>query len=88
MLRRFYSLSENIQEVSFDFIHTKGNPIANHSMTAFRLGLEAKAEVAAATALPVTALPGRPDCDCYRRRQPEARNADAAVCMAGASASP
>ena len=88
VFRRFYSLSENIQEVSFDFIHTGGNPIANHSMTAFRAGLEAKAEVATTTALPVTPLPGRPDCDCYRLRQPETRNADAAVCVAVVSASP
>ena len=42
-LRVFYSLSSNVTEISFDLLHARGNPIANHSMTGFRGGLEARA---------------------------------------------
>jgi hypothetical protein len=83
-LRRFYSISDNINEVSFDFIHTGGNPFANHSMVKFREGLEAKGGVAEGTSVRATALPGGPDCDCYRLRLPEVRGADAGQCSAPA----
>ena len=81
-LRRFYTLSDNIEEVSFDFIHTGGNPFANHSMVKFREGIEAKAETDVNAARPVRVLPGQPDCDCYRLRRPDFRpSADLVVAM-------
>ena len=83
-LRLFYTLSPNINEFSFPLIHSKGNPVSNHSMTAFRGGLEARAKVAKAQALPVGDLPGDPDCECYRERRPEYRAPDAAACQASA----
>ena len=92
VLRRFYSLSENINEVSFDLIHAGGNPVSNHSMTAFRIGLEARANVELKTPVPIAALPGnsdqfnalpgQPDCECYQRRRPEDPSPEAAVCLA------
>ena len=85
-LRLFYTLSPNINEFSFNLIHSKGNPVANHSMSAFRSGLEARAKVAKTQALPVGDLPGDPDCECYRKRRPEYRAPDAAACQASAGA--
>ncbi len=84
VLRRFYTLSTNITEISFDLIHSGGNPIANHSMTAFRGGLEARAKVSKTTPLPVTVMPGRPDCHCFRDRRPQDQSQDAAACQAAA----
>jgi len=83
-LRLFYTLSPNINEFSFNLIHAKGNPVANHSMSAFRGGLEARAKVAKTQTLPVGDLPGDPDCECYRERRPEYRAPDAAACQASA----
>jgi hypothetical protein len=84
VLRRFYSLSANIYEVSFDLLHARGNPVANHSMTGFRGGLEARAKVSTATRMPVTValLPQQSDCGCYRDRRPGDLSEDAAVCRA------
>ena len=92
VLRRFYSLSENINEVSFDLVHARGNPVANHSMAAFRGGLEARAGVEQGTAVLIAALPdspdqfnalpGKPDCTCYQKRRPNDRSPEAAACAA------
>lgn len=82
ILRQFYSLSTNITELSFDLIHAHGNPVANHSMPGFRGGLEARAQVSMSKSMAVTALPGTPDCECYRLRRVDDRSADAAACQA------
>ena len=79
-LRRFYGLSSNINEASFDFIHTGGNPIANHSMAKFREGLEARGNVNPDIPVAITGLPGTPDCDCYRKRMPTVHRADVSQC--------
>jgi len=65
-------LSENIEEVSFDFIHTGGNPVANHSMTDLRQGLELRADVDPRVAVAITnaELPDKPDCSCFTMRKP------------------
>ena len=77
VLRHFYSLSANITEISFDLLHARGNPIANHSMADFRGGLEARADVRSGTPVPVRELPGQPDCLCYRDRHPDNPAAEA-----------
>ena len=82
VVRRFYSLSENIHEVSFDLLHSRGNPVANHSMTGFRGGIEARANIRQTTPVQIKVLPGKPDCKCFQYRRPEDRSSEAAVCLA------
>ncbi len=81
VLRRFYPLSKNITELSFDLIHAGGNPVGNHSMSLFRKGLEDRAKSGSRTVLPITTLPGEADCECYGKRHPQHRSPDAAVCQ-------
>lgn len=81
VLRRFYPLSKNITELSFDLIHAGGNPVGNHSMSLFRKGLEDRAKSGSTTALPINRLPGEADCKCYGKRHPKHRSQDAAMCQ-------
>ena len=80
VVRRFCSLTKNIQEVSFDLLHSHGNPVANHSMTAIKGGLEARANIRQKGQ--IKGLPGKPDCKCFQDRRPENRSPEAAVCLA------
>ena len=87
-LRRFYPLSSNISELSFDVIHAHGSAVANHSIAGLiiRRGLEERAKVGPTQAVPVTELPGKPDCDCYRKRRPLDESKDAGMCRAADAA--
>lgn len=82
VVRRFHSLSDNINEVSFDLNHSYGNPIANHSMTRFRKGLEDRAGIGQTTPAQVSMLPGKSDCECFKDRYPKDRLPRPSVCLA------
>jgi hypothetical protein len=63
VLRRFYNLSSNITEISFDLLHSGGNPFANHSMSKFRLGLDERVSTKKCSSQSISELPGDPDCE-------------------------
>lgn len=68
-LRTFYNLSDNIQEVSFDTIHSHGNPVLNHSMSKLKIGLEKIANISADARQTIDKLPGSKDMKCYEKRK-------------------
>lgn len=86
VLRRFYNLSSNITEISFDLLHAGGNPFANHSMSKFRLGLDERVGTKQPIPQRVGELPGDPDCECYRVRRPEDQSQDAMNCQGSVAA--
>ncbi|TFW01544.1 DUF2974 domain-containing protein [Oxalobacteraceae bacterium OM1] len=63
-LRQFYTLSDNIHEVSMNLLHHQGNPIKNHSMGEFN----DKLILLAGHPGKIAAFPAKPDCSCYRVR--------------------
>lgn len=77
-LRRFYDISSNIAEVSFNLL--EGNPIVNHSMKRFYDALQRLGENAG----PVAQLPSAPNCNCYRKRKSAIPESWPAACRVNA----
>lgn len=64
IIRRFYSLSDNIHEVAFNVVHSWGNPVANHSMEK----LNEKLKLLGGGTGALAPLPGSPDFQCLDQR--------------------
>lgn len=62
----FYPLSENIDEVAFNLVHSWGNPLKNHKLDA----LSKKLAGLATPANVVSLLPVTPDTQCLLRKRP------------------
>ena len=63
-IRQFYSLTNNVSEVSMDLLHHFGNPIKNHSMSEFHQ----KLVILGGYPGKILDIPGTVDCACIVRR--------------------